>query len=103
MGDGRAQGEAGGFLIPDILPGEGGRRNPWHESRGQAIEHAKENWVRITANMAAGRYDVSEAKGALPDPTWPACTPDELFQIAMRGWIISDDTHPVVRHLMGQV
>lgn len=93
----------GPFLIPVILPGEDGRRNPWHESRAQAIEHAKENWVRITANMSAGAYDVFEALGALPEPTWPACTPDELFQVAMRGRTISDDTHPVVKQLMGQV
>lgn len=91
------------FLIPVFLPGEDGRRSSWHESRAQAVEHAKGKWVRIVANMAAGAYDVLEAQGTLPDPTWPDCAPGELFQIAMRGRIIADETHPVVQQLLGRV
>ena len=36
-------------LIPVPLPGENGTRNPWHESLAQAVEHAKEQWIRIAA------------------------------------------------------
>jgi hypothetical protein len=28
-------------------------------------------WVRITANMSLGAYEIFEATGDLPDPTWP--------------------------------
>ena len=56
------------FLIPVPLPGEDGTRNPWHESLAQAVEHAKLKWIRITANMHTGGYDVYEAEGELPEP-----------------------------------
>jgi hypothetical protein len=56
------------FLIPVPLPGEAGTRNIWHESLGQAVEHAKLKWLRITANMSAGGYDIYEAAATLPEP-----------------------------------
>ncbi len=91
------------FLIPVQLPGEDGRRNPWHESRAQAVEHSKTKWVRITANMPAGAYDVLEAQGVLPEPKWPDCTAAELFEVAFRNNLISDEKHPVVQQLLGKV
>jgi hypothetical protein len=91
------------FLIPIPLPGEDGRRNPWHESLAQAIGHAEKKWVRIAANMSAGSYDVLEAQGTLTDPTWPDLGIEKLIEIAFRGKIISDDTHPVVQALLGRV
>ena len=55
------------FLIPVPLPGESGIRNPWHESLAQAVEHSKIKWIRITANLHIGGYDVYEAEGLLPE------------------------------------
>lgn len=91
------------FLIPVPLPGESGTRNPWHESLAQAVEHAKTKWLRITANMHVGGYDVYEAEGALPEPEWPEHTIEALFEVAFRGKIISTLDHPVVQSLLGKI
>lgn len=90
-------------LIPVSLPGEDGTRNPWHESLAQAVEHAKLKWIRITANMHAGGYDVYEAEGELPEPEWPAHDIDALIQVAFRGKIITSLDHPVVQSLLGKI
>ncbi len=90
-------------LIPVPLPGEDGTRNPWHESLAQAVEHAKLKWIRITANMHAGGYDVYEAEGELPEPEWPAHDIDALVQVAFRGKIITSLDHPVVQSLLGKI
>ena len=90
-------------LIPVPLPGEDGTRNPWHESLAQAVEHAKLKWIRITANMHAGGYDVYEAEGALPEPEWPAHGIGALIEVAFRGKIITSLDHPVVQSLLGRV
>ena len=90
-------------LIPVPLPGEDGTRNPWHESLAQAVEHAKLKWLRITANMHAGGYDVYEAEGELPEPEWPAHDIDALVQVAFRGKIITSLDHPVVQSLLGKI
>jgi hypothetical protein len=90
-------------LIPVPMPGEDGTRNPWHESLAQAVEHAKLKWIRITANMHAGGYDVYEAEGELPEPEWPAYDIDALVQVAFRGKIITTLDHPVVQSLLGKI
>ena len=90
-------------LIPVQLPGEDGTRNPWHESLAQAVEHAERKWIRITANMHAGGYDVYEAEGELPEPEWPAHDIDALVQVAFRGKIITSLDHPVVQSLLGKI
>ena len=91
------------FLIPVPLPGEGGTRNPWHESLAQAVELAKLKWLRVTANMHTGSYDVYEAEGALPEPEWPAHAINALVEVAFRGKIITSLDHPVVQSLLGRV
>jgi hypothetical protein len=90
-------------LIPVPLPGEAGIRNPWHESLAQAVELAKLKWLRITANMHTGSYDVYEAEGALPEPEWPAYGIDALVEVAFRGKIITGLDHPIVQSLLGRV
>jgi hypothetical protein len=91
------------IIIPVQLPGEDGRRNLWHESLTQAIERAKQQWVRIVANMSAGGYDVLVAQADLAGPVWPEQSMTELIEIAFRGKIISSLDHPVLRELMGCV
>jgi hypothetical protein len=90
-------------LIPVPLPGEDGTRNPWHESLAQAVEHAKLKWIRITANMHAGGYDVYEAEGELPEPEWPTHDIEALVQVAFRGKIITSLDHPFVQSLLGKI
>jgi len=91
------------FLIPVPMPGESGTRNPWHESLAQAVEHAKMKWLRISANMHIGGYDVYEAEGTLPEPEWPDHTIDTLFAVAFRGKMITRIDHPVVQSALGRI
>lgn len=91
------------MLIPLPLPGEDGRRNPWHESLGQAIERAKTRWVRVVANMSAGANDVLEAQAELGDPEWTEHSIEQLIEIAFRGKIITDESHAVIQELLGRV
>ncbi len=90
-------------LIPVPLPGEAGTRNPWHESLAQAVELAKQKWLRINANMILGGYDVFIAEATLPEPEWPEHTIDELVEVAFRGKIITSLDHPVVQSLLGKI
>ena len=88
-------------LVPVFLPGEDGKRNPWHESLAQAVKLAETHWVRVVANMSAGGYDVLQALGALPDPVWPDTTLEEMIAVAFRGKIVDSENHPVIRGLLG--
>jgi hypothetical protein len=91
------------FLIVVPLPGEDGTRDPWHESRAQAVEYAKTAWIRIGANMLLKGYDVFEAEGVLPQPVWPAYDIEALVQVAFRGKIITSLDHPIVQSLLGRI
>lgn len=91
------------FLIPVPLPGESGTRNQWHESLAQAVEHAKQKWLRISANTHIGGYDVYEAEGVLPEPEWPAHDIESLIEVAFRGKIITSLDHPIVQSLLGRI
>src|SRR5882724_9857021 len=48
-------------LWPVKLPGSDGKYNEWHRSSAEAAEFAMHKWVRITANMSLGAYEVFEA------------------------------------------
>jgi hypothetical protein len=91
------------FLVPVPLPGSNGVRNPWHESLLQTVTRAKLVWLRISANMTLGGYDIFEATAKLPDPDWPDITFEELLEIAFRGRIITTTDHPVVQEKLGGV
>ena len=91
------------FLIPVPRPGESGSRNPWHESLFQAVELAKESWIRINANMQMGGYDVCEAQVSLSQPDWPEHGMHKLIEVAFRGKIIQSLDHPMVQGLLGRI
>jgi hypothetical protein len=89
------------FLWPCRLPAADGKTNPWHESALEAAEHAMRRWVRVSADMALGAYQLFEAVGALPDPEWPEASFAELLATAFKGRMIDTPEHPVVRRLRG--
>ena len=91
------------FLIPVPRPGESGARNPWHESLFQAVELARESWIRIDANMAMGGYNVFEAQVSLSEPDWPEHDIHKLVEVAFRGKIIQSLDHPLVQGLLGRI
>lgn len=89
-------------LIPVPLPGEDGKRNQWHESLAQALQIAESHWIRITANMSAGVYDVHQAESNLGEPEWPEGNMTELLEVAFRGKVITTADHPIVQSLLGR-
>jgi hypothetical protein len=88
---------------PVKLPGSDGKINPWHHSAAEAAERAMSCWVRITANMSLGAYEIFEATGNLAEPKWPEeHSFQEILQIAFRGRVVDNPEHPLVLKLQGQ-
>jgi hypothetical protein len=90
------------FLWPVKLPGPDGKENEWHRSARAAAETANTAWVRITANMSLGAYELVEAKGDLPEPEWPENSFGEILRIAFKERFIDSLDHPLIRRLQGE-
>lgn len=88
-------------LWPIKLPTTDGRQSEWHRSAAEAAELAASKWIRLSANMSIGAYDIYEAIGELPEPNWPSVKFTELLAIAFRGHIVRDLDHPLIRRLRG--
>ena len=89
------------FLWPIRLPGDDGRVDEWNLSALKAAQMAMDGWVRVAANMSLGAYDVYEAAGDIPNPTWPDVTFNDLVRIAFKDKFIRDHSHPVLLRLQG--
>jgi hypothetical protein len=91
------------FIWPIRLPGSNGKFDDWSRSAMDAAEEAKSRWVRVTASMSLGAYQVDAATGKLPDPAWPDVTFQEIIKIAFRDKMIDHWDHPVLKRLRGEV
>ena len=91
------------FLWPVRLPGEDGRLDTWNRSAFEATDLATTGWVRVTANMSLGAYDVFQARPGLPDPVWPEVEFRRLLELAFKDRFIHTLDHPVVRRLRGEL
>jgi hypothetical protein len=91
------------FLWPIRLPGADGKVDAWSQSALEAANKARAAWVRVSANMALGAYDVFEAPGELGQPDWPDKPFRELLAVAFKGKFIDTLDHPVLRKLRGEV
>ena len=91
------------FIWPIRLPGSDGRIDDWSRSARDAAEEAQRQWVRITANLSLGAYDVTAASGLVAEPAWPDIPFQEIINIAFRDKRISEWDHPVLRRLRGEV
>ncbi len=90
-------------LWPVRMPGEDGRLDEWNASALEAAAMAKDRWVRVSANMALGAYEVYEATGDLPEPEWPDLEFSEILKVAFKDRFITDLDHPVIRKLRGEL
>jgi hypothetical protein len=90
-------------LWPVKLPTSDGRQNEWHRSAAEAAERAMKKWVRVTASMSLGAYEIFEASGDLPEPVWPDFSFQEILRIAFRERIVDRPDHPLVQRLQGIV
>jgi hypothetical protein len=90
-------------LWPVKLPDPQGRQNEWHRSAAEGAELAMKKWVRVTASMSLGAYEIFEASGDLPDPVWPDFSFQEILKIAFRERLVDRPDHPLVQRLQGIV
>ena len=67
-----------------------------------AADEARTRWVRISANMSLGAYDVAVAPAQVAEPVWPDISFQEIIRIAFRDKMISDWDHPVLKRLRGE-
>jgi hypothetical protein len=89
------------FVWPVKLPNGEGRYNEWHRSAAESAERAMEKWVRVTASMSLGAYEISEARGELSEPIWPDYAFKEILKIAFRDRLVDRADHPLVQRLQG--
>jgi len=88
-------------LWPVKQPGPDGKHNEWHRSAAEAAERAMKKWVRVTASMSLGAYEIFEAIGDLPEPVWPDISFEEMLRIAFQDRIVDREGHPLVQRLQG--
>ncbi len=67
-----------------------------------AADEARERWVRVTANMSLGAYEVSVANGLASEPSWPELSFQEIIKTAFRDKMISEWSHPDLLRLRGE-
>lgn len=89
-------------IWPVKLPGPDGKVLEWHRSAAEAAELAKKRWIRVTANMSLGAYEMFVAPEGLPDPVWPDLTFTEILKIAFRDRYVDSIDHPLVKRLRGE-
>jgi hypothetical protein len=91
------------FLWPIRLPESDGRHDEWSRSALEAAMTGAKKWVRVTANMSLGAYEVWTAEGSMPEPEWPEQSFGELLRVAFRDRYVESLDHPVVRRLRGEL
>ncbi len=89
------------FLWPIRLPGEDGRIDDWNRSALEAAHKAMGSWIRVVSNRSLGGYELLQAVGDIPDPSWPEHSFQELLRVAFKGRFVQDLEHPVVCRLRG--
>lgn len=89
------------FLWLVRMPGQDGRLDDWSESAMEAADLARDQWVRVQANMSLGAYEVLENSADLPDPEWPTESFQQLLHIGFRDRYIDSLDHDVLRRLRG--
>jgi hypothetical protein len=91
------------FLWPIRLPGADGKLDTWSQSALEAANMAKAGWIRVSANLSLGGYDIFPASAELVSPDWPDTPFRDLLSIAFKDRFISDWNHPILRKLRGEV
>jgi hypothetical protein len=91
------------FVWPIRLPGPDGRIDSWSQSALEAANDARDAWVRVSANMGLGGYEISVAPAQHAEPIWPDLPFAKILEIAFRDKLIDRRDHPVLRRLRGEV
>lgn len=92
------------FLWPARLPSaEANSGQQWHVSALEAVDVAKDQWIRVFGNKALGAYEIVRALGDFGEPKWPDKTLKELITIAFKDRIITSLDHPALKELRGEI
>jgi len=79
-----------------------GKDNSWHQSMRQAVELAKQNWIRVQSNQSVKGYDVLLARVEIPEPEWPKHTLQDYLRAGFgANFTITDPADPVLQRLQG--
>ncbi len=86
-------------------PDKTGLLNRYHVTHLQALEEAKNRWIRMYTNQEGGYYVWALAEDSLPEPVWPEkpATLGEAIEIAFRGYLIEGLDHPEIKKLRGKI
>jgi hypothetical protein len=91
------------FLWPVRMPTADRRTSAWHLSARQAAEAGMKMWVRVSAKMSLGAYEVTPAKGVIPDPEPIEHSFQDLLRIGFpNDRFIGRLDHPVLKMLRGE-
>lgn len=91
------------MLWPVRLPSADGRQDEWSRTALKAAAMAQTTWIRMAPKMALGAYEVFEAVGSFPEPTWPEQAWTNILQTALKDHVIEDLDHPALRRLRGEI
>lgn len=92
----------GGYVLwPVRYVSEGERRDSWTESAYQIIHEHTGNWIRVQSGRGAYSCVVAQVQG--DGATWPDGGLDALYSRALKGRVIQNVNHPVLRQLRGEV
>jgi hypothetical protein len=73
----------------------------WYTSARQAVEEARERWVRIVSVRVEGRYKTVPARSQLEDPVWPDLRPRDFLEAGFKGRTITSLQHDAIARLRG--
>lgn len=91
------------FMWPCKLPGTDGRSNSWNESALAAARLAEKQWIRMSANLPGGVYDIHAAADSLAEPEWPAdLVLRDYLKLCFKDRRIDSLDHPILRALRGE-
>ena len=89
------------FLWPVRLPDADGKQMEWHRSAHEAAGVGTKSWIRVSANMSLGAYEIIVAEAITAEPQFPEVSFQDLIRIAFRERLITSLDHPVVKRLRG--
>jgi hypothetical protein len=89
------------FLWPVRLPGPDGKLLEWWRSAHEAANRATRDWVRVSADLDLGAYEIRVAEGQMPGPEWPEYAFLDLIRVAFQNRLVDRRDHEVIRQLRG--
>lgn len=91
-------------LWPVPREASGGNDSNWHLSHRQIAKAAETKWIRMVSNLVVGAYEMLEAGGVVPEPTWPDMSFAQLLEIAFGGGhLVETRDHPAIKQLKGEL